>query len=103
MDRSVDPCNFFELQALSDGAINDNQRLFLSKVISMLLVRAVRIDDLDDLLRLVRSATQGLTSLQLNREQLLDRIEQSVFAMSRTGVAARRTLRLGDGRRFERD
>ncbi|MGB7326168.1 MAG: arginine N-succinyltransferase [Rubripirellula sp.] len=55
----------------------------------MMMVRAVRIDDFDDLLKLVRSATRGLTSLQLNGEQLLDRIEQSVFAMSRTGAAAR--------------
>ncbi|QDT07672.1 Arginine N-succinyltransferase [Rubripirellula lacrimiformis] len=55
----------------------------------MEVVRAVCIDDLDDLLRLVQSATRGLTSLQLNREQLLDRIEQSVFAFSRTGVARR--------------
>ncbi|TWU56827.1 Arginine N-succinyltransferase subunit beta [Rubripirellula tenax] len=55
----------------------------------MISVRAVRIDDLDDLLKLVRSATRGLTSLQLNREQLLDRIEQSVFALSRTGISLR--------------
>ncbi len=55
----------------------------------MSLVRAVRIDDLDALLQLARSATRGLTSLQLSREQLLDRIEQSVFAFSRTGTAPR--------------
>lgn len=55
----------------------------------MIIVRAVRIDDLDGLLDLARSATRGLTSLQLDREQLLDRIEQSVFAFSRTGMAPR--------------
>lgn len=55
----------------------------------MIIVRAVRIDDLDGLLDLARSATRGLTSLQLNREQLLDRIEQSVFAFSRTGATPR--------------
>lgn len=55
----------------------------------MMIVRAVRIDDLDGLLELARSATRGLTSLQLDREQLLDRIEQSVFAFSRTGAAPR--------------
>lgn len=47
-------------------------------------VRAVRLDDLDSLLELVQSATKGLTSLQLDRRQLHDRIEQSVFAFSRT-------------------
>ncbi len=55
----------------------------------MMIVRAVRIDDLDGLLKLARSATRGLTSLQLDREQLLDRIEQSIFAFTRTGTSPR--------------
>jgi arginine N-succinyltransferase len=51
----------------------------------MWTVRAVQIDDLDKLETLIRSATRGLTTLQLNRAQLLDRVEQSVFAFSRSG------------------
>jgi arginine N-succinyltransferase len=55
----------------------------------MLIVRAVRTSDLDSLARLVALATQGLTSLQLDRNQLLDRVEQSVFAFSRRGMSPR--------------
>jgi arginine N-succinyltransferase len=55
----------------------------------MWTVRAVRIDDLDSLHALVQSATRGLTSLQLDRPRLLDRVEQSVFAFSRTGPSPR--------------
>ncbi len=51
----------------------------------MWTVRAVRLDDLDKLETLIHSATRGLTTLQLSREQILDRIEQSVFAFSRHG------------------
>jgi arginine N-succinyltransferase len=51
----------------------------------MWTVRAVRIEDLDALAALVKSATRGLTSLQLDRARLLDRVEQSVFAFSRSG------------------
>lgn len=54
----------------------------------MWVVRAVQYDDLDRLLELVRSATQGLTTLQLDRDRLLDRVEQSVFAFSRRGRSA---------------
>lgn len=50
----------------------------------MWVVRAVQLNDLDPLLELTRMATQGLTSLQLDRHQLLHRVEQSVFAFSRT-------------------
>ncbi len=50
----------------------------------MWVVRAVELDDLDSLLALIRTATKGLTSLQLDRTRLLDRIEQSVFAFSRS-------------------
>ena len=52
-------------------------------------VRAVRIEDLDHLHDLVQSATRGLTSLQLDRARLLDRVEQSVFAFSRSGMSPR--------------
>ncbi len=53
----------------------------------MWVVRAVQIEDLDTLHALVQSATRGLTSLQLDRERLLDRVEHSVFAFSRTGLS----------------
>jgi len=55
----------------------------------MWTVRAVRIEDLDALHQLVQSATRGLTSLQLDRARLLDRVEQSVFAFSRSGQSPR--------------
>lgn len=50
----------------------------------MWVVRAVRLEDVEPLAALIRLATRGLTSLQLDRDRLLDRIEQSVFAFSRT-------------------
>lgn len=53
----------------------------------MWVVRAVQLDDLDALDALVQSATRGLTSLQLDRDRLLDRVEHSVFAFSRTGMS----------------
>ncbi|HBV62184.1 MAG TPA: arginine N-succinyltransferase [Rhodopirellula sp.] len=55
----------------------------------MWIVRSVRIDDIDALFQLAQSATKGLTSLQLDRARLLDRIEQSTFAFSRTGISPR--------------
>ncbi len=55
----------------------------------MWTVRAVQIEDLDALHELVQSATRGLTSLQLDRDRLLDRVEQSNFAFSRTGLSPR--------------
>jgi arginine N-succinyltransferase len=55
----------------------------------MWTVRAVRIEDLAALLELVQSATRGLTSLQLDHSRLLDRVEHSVFAFSRTGLSPR--------------
>lgn len=55
----------------------------------MWTVRAVRIEDLDALHALVQAATQGLTSLQLDRPRLLDRVEQSVFAFTRTSPSPR--------------
>ncbi len=36
-----------------------------------------------------KSATRGLTSLQLDQPRLLDRVEQSVFAFSRIGPSPR--------------
>ena len=55
----------------------------------MWIVRAVTIEDLDALHHLVQSATKGLTSLQLDRSRLLDRVEQSTFAFSRIGPSPR--------------
>ena len=55
----------------------------------MWVLRSVRSDDLDALYQLTQFATRGLTSLQLSREQLLDRIEHSEFAFSRTGLSPR--------------
>lgn len=49
----------------------------------MELVRAVTIDDFDALHDLVCGAPFGLTSLQLDRDELLERIERSVFAFTR--------------------
>jgi len=47
------------------------------------------MDDLDSLLELVQSATRGLTSLQLSRERLLHRIEESTFAFTRSSPSPR--------------
>lgn len=55
----------------------------------MWILRAVRIEDLDALHLLVQSATRGLTSLQLSRDRLLDRVEQSTFAFRRIGPTPR--------------
>lgn len=55
----------------------------------MWVVRAVKIEDMDALYALVQSATRGLTSLQLDRQRLLDRVEHSVFAFSRVGMSPR--------------
>ena len=55
----------------------------------MWIVRAVHIDDLDALHQLVQSATRGLTSLQLDRARLLDRVEHSEFAFGRVGPSPR--------------
>lgn len=55
----------------------------------MWIVRSVRIEDVDSLFQLAQSATKGLTSLQLDRARLLDRVEQSTFAFSRTGLSPR--------------
>ncbi|MCA9127610.1 MAG: arginine N-succinyltransferase [Planctomycetales bacterium] len=49
----------------------------------MELVRAVRTDDLDELWTLITQATYGLTTLQIDKEQLSERVENSVFAFGR--------------------
>lgn len=49
----------------------------------MLVVRAVREEDLDQLFELIQSTSYGLTTLKISREQLHDRIELSLFAFGR--------------------
>ena len=46
-------------------------------------VRAVRLDDFDPLYEMIGSVTPGLTTLMLDRAQLLERIERSHFAFTR--------------------
>lgn len=49
----------------------------------MEIVRAVQLSDLPALLKLIGRATQGLTTLQLDESQLLERVERSHFAFTR--------------------
>lgn len=49
----------------------------------MEIVRAVHLTDLPALLKLIDRATQGLTTLQLDESQLLERVERSHFAFTR--------------------
>ncbi len=49
----------------------------------MTLVRAVQLADLDQLWELLEHATYGLTTLQINKDQLSERIEHSHFAFTR--------------------
>lgn len=49
----------------------------------MEMVRAVQAEDLAQLWDLIGQSTAGLTTLQITREQLLDRVERSVFAFQR--------------------
>lgn len=49
----------------------------------MELVRAVQLEDLDELWELIESATYGLTTLQITKEQLAERVELSNFAFNR--------------------
>jgi arginine N-succinyltransferase len=49
----------------------------------MEVVRAVRIEDVDGLYDLTRQADHGLTSLQIDRVRLHERVERSVFAFNR--------------------
>lgn len=49
----------------------------------MIIVRAATLDDADQLWKLIDQATFGMTSLQITREQLNERIESSHFAFTR--------------------
>ncbi len=49
----------------------------------MLIVRSVTLDDVDGLWNLIERATYGLTTLQIDREQLIERVELSNFAFNR--------------------
>ncbi len=49
----------------------------------MIIVRAATLDDADQLWRLINQATFGMTTLQITREQLNERIECSHFAFTR--------------------
>lgn len=49
----------------------------------MVIVRAVRLEDTDQLWSLIEQATYGLTTLQITKEQLSERIEHSNFAFHR--------------------
>ena len=65
----------------------------------MIIVRAATLDDADQLWKLINQATFGMTSLQITREQLNERIESSHFAFTRkTRATGQRHLCLRDGR-----
>lgn len=49
----------------------------------MEIVRAVTLNDLEQLWELIGSATYGLTTLQISKEQLRERVELSDFAFNR--------------------
>lgn len=49
----------------------------------MTIVRAVQIADLDQLWELLGRATYGLTTLQIDKDQLSERVEHSHFAFTR--------------------
>lgn len=49
----------------------------------MEIVRAVKLEDLDQLWDLITSATYGLTTLQISKDQLRERVELSNFAFTR--------------------
>ena len=49
----------------------------------MTIVRAVQLADLDQLWELVGQATYGLTTLQISKDQLNERVEHSHFAFTR--------------------
>ncbi len=46
-------------------------------------IRAAKVEDIDSLMTMIASVTPGLTTLQLSRSQLLERIERSHFAFHR--------------------
>ena len=49
----------------------------------MTIVRSVQLDDLDQLWELIAQATYGMTTLQISKEQLSERVEHSHFAFTR--------------------
>lgn len=49
----------------------------------MVIVRAVTLEDLDQLWALIEQATYGLTTLQITKEQLSERVELADFAFNR--------------------
>jgi arginine N-succinyltransferase len=49
----------------------------------MTIVRSVRQDDIDQLWDLIRQATYGMTTLQITKDQLMERVEASAFAVQR--------------------
>lgn len=49
-----------------------------------MLVRSVTLDDFDQLWGLIEKATYGMTTLQISREQLRERVELSDFAFRRS-------------------
>lgn len=49
----------------------------------MIVLRSVRMDDLDALWNLIGQATYGLTTLQVSKQQLSERLELSNFAFHR--------------------
>ncbi len=49
----------------------------------MVIVREVKLEDLDALWDLIGQANTGMTSLKIDKEQLADRIERSQFAFRR--------------------
>lgn len=51
--------------------------------ILMIVVRAAILEDTDQLWDLIRQATYGMTTLQITKEQLTERIELSHFAFAR--------------------
>ncbi len=66
----------------------------------MTVVRSVTLDDIDKLWDLIGQATYGLTTLQITKDQLTERVELAQFAFQRKtkGEAGWRALRLCDGR-----
>ncbi len=49
----------------------------------MTIVRSVQLADLDQLWELIEQATYGMTTLQISKEQLSERVEHSHFAFTR--------------------
>ena len=52
----------------------------------MLVIRTVKLEDLDPLFELIGRSELGLTTLKISRDKLRSRIEDSVYAFSRSDV-----------------